>query len=344
MPAILPPGRTRFVDANGNPLANGNVYFYSPGTLIAKATWTTEERTVQNPNPIPLDAGGYLQNTAWGIGEYRQQVFDQNAVLIWDTETGQWPDPQSVPVICTIAGTGNALTAAPVAALQNTGVDAYVQGLTVLGILPAGNTGAATLNFNGLGVKPVYKDAGAGPVALVSGDQISGNLYAWTYDTALNAGGGGWHRGGPGGPAADIASLLASIATINGQITTINGQITTINNTLTSLQSQITGLLAVASNPGGGQVGTWAWITFAIGGGHYALLWGSIINLTAPQDLSVTMPFSYGTASYAIVDSAQGTNAATHQSRYWNKTVNSFTASNDGANTISTNIMIIGGL
>lgn len=44
------------------------------------------------------------------------------------------------------------------------------------------NSGAATLNLDGLGAKNIYKQSTAGPVAVASGDIVSGQIYLIAYD------------------------------------------------------------------------------------------------------------------------------------------------------------------
>lgn len=82
---ILPNAKTTYVDANGNPLSSGKVYFYSPGTTTAKTTWQDINKTTPNTNPVNLDAAG--RALIWGDGTYRQIVYDRNNNLQWDQTT-----------------------------------------------------------------------------------------------------------------------------------------------------------------------------------------------------------------------------------------------------------------
>ena len=99
MSGLIPNGKQRFFDANGNPLAGGSVAFYQPGTLTPVDTYANQALTTVNPNPITLDASGEM--IAWGADStsYRQQVFDSLGNLIWDQVTA-------------IAGFANPMTAA----------------------------------------------------------------------------------------------------------------------------------------------------------------------------------------------------------------------------------------
>src|SRR4051812_6096346 len=80
--AIIPPAKTTFVDQNGKPLTSGTVDFYIPSTSTRKTTWQDAAETVQNANPVVLDAAG--RGLILGSGSYRQVVKDRNGNVIWD--------------------------------------------------------------------------------------------------------------------------------------------------------------------------------------------------------------------------------------------------------------------
>jgi hypothetical protein len=82
MATLLPNGKQRFVDANGDSLAGGEVSFYLPGTTTRKDTYQDAGRTISNANPVLLDARG--EATIWGTGPYRQVVVDALGAVIWD--------------------------------------------------------------------------------------------------------------------------------------------------------------------------------------------------------------------------------------------------------------------
>lgn len=93
--AILPQGKTQFLDNNGNPLSSGRVYFYIPSTTTFKTTWQDAAKTIANTNPVILDAGG--RAIIYGDGTYRQQVRTSANTLIYDVVTAS-------------AGTGGGIT------------------------------------------------------------------------------------------------------------------------------------------------------------------------------------------------------------------------------------------
>ncbi|MGO4842313.1 hypothetical protein AB4144_59605, partial [Rhizobiaceae sp. 2RAB30] len=54
------------------------------------------------------------------------------------------------------------------------------------------NTGATTLNVNGLGSKAIRKMGASGDVDLAAGDLLVGGVYIAIYSTTANANAGGW--------------------------------------------------------------------------------------------------------------------------------------------------------
>ena len=82
---LLPNAEQQFVDGNGKPLAGGSVYFYIPNTSTPKATWQDSGQTILNTNPVVLDGAG--RAIIWGVGVYRQVVYDQFNNLVWDRIT-----------------------------------------------------------------------------------------------------------------------------------------------------------------------------------------------------------------------------------------------------------------
>lgn len=78
----LPNGKQQYLDANGDPLGGGSVYFYIPTTTNFKDTWQDPAGASLNTNPVQLDAAG--EAVIWGNGEYRQVVKDVLGNTIWD--------------------------------------------------------------------------------------------------------------------------------------------------------------------------------------------------------------------------------------------------------------------
>ena len=78
---IMPWVESRFLDANGVPLAGGTVTTYATGTTTPKATYTDTARTAAHTNPIVLDAAGRPPTTVYlTSGGYTFLVKDVNGV------------------------------------------------------------------------------------------------------------------------------------------------------------------------------------------------------------------------------------------------------------------------
>lgn len=156
-------------------LAGGSVGFYIPNTLSIKQTWQDAGQSVQNTNPVTLDANGCA--LIYGTGTYRQILQDSLGNTVWDQLT-------SVPPVNpfwagTAAGTGNAIV------ITDTSF-AGTDGQTIQFVASAPNTGATTLNPSGFGVIPVVKDTAAGPAALTGGEIAANNVVTVTYTSATN--------------------------------------------------------------------------------------------------------------------------------------------------------------
>lgn len=80
-------------------------------------------------------------------------------------------------VYAVAGGTANAITVS-----LNPPLIGYVGGTSLEFRASNTNTGAATLNVNGLGAKNIYKLSGGSLVAISSGDIVSGVVYRATYD------------------------------------------------------------------------------------------------------------------------------------------------------------------
>ncbi len=189
----LPNGMTQFDDANGKPLVNGKIYFYTPNTTTPKMTWQDPYQQIVNPDPITLDGSG--EAVIWGSGLYRQIVYDQNANLIWDRLTGGFN------CIGGGGGGGGSSPAGSNGALQFNSSNVF--GGLALGTsvqVLHGNVGGAPtwspvslatdVNGGGVGVvTALTQDANTnGGMALTSGVQVAGHCLKWTAGGVTDAG------------------------------------------------------------------------------------------------------------------------------------------------------------
>lgn len=72
----------QFFDNNGNPLAGGSVWTFTPGTATPKTTWSDRNQNTLNTNPVYLDAAGRC--SLFGTGGYRVILKDANGNVLWD--------------------------------------------------------------------------------------------------------------------------------------------------------------------------------------------------------------------------------------------------------------------
>lgn len=80
----MPQMRAKFTNKLGLPLSGGKVYTYEPNTNIHKRTWRDVDKSVENTNPIQLDAAG--EADIYGVGFYRVVVKDFFGLTIYDVE------------------------------------------------------------------------------------------------------------------------------------------------------------------------------------------------------------------------------------------------------------------
>ncbi len=177
------------VSINGS-LAGGKVFFYQPNTAIFKSTWTTSAQTVQNANPVPLDANGCA--LIYGTGIYRQVVQDSLGNTIWDAPTTDVSANNST----FWAGTASALGTPNAIVVTDAGFNA-TDGSIINFVPIATNTGPTTINpcttpvSLCFGAVSVVKDTAAGPIAL-SGGEIAiasgglGNIVSVLYSASQN--------------------------------------------------------------------------------------------------------------------------------------------------------------
>ena len=149
-------------------LAGGSVGMYVPGTLTTSQTWQNSNQTTLNANPIPLDANGCA--IIYGVGTYRQILFDSLGNEVWDQLTAVAPvNPFWAG---TATGTANAITVPTFSQTSGQQIDF---------IASATNTGSATLNgFT------IEKNSATGLVPLVGGEIQSGMLASVVFNATSN--------------------------------------------------------------------------------------------------------------------------------------------------------------
>jgi hypothetical protein len=152
-------------NAINSSLAGGSVGMYIPSTLTAKQTWQDAGETILNTNPVQLDLNGCA--IMYGIGTYRQILYDSLGNLIWDQPTTVFA---TNPVYAGLAGgTANAITVTDTAF---SGTD----GQAITFIAANTNTGAVTINPSGYGAISVVTNGSSGPVPLTAKRYLTPSL------------------------------------------------------------------------------------------------------------------------------------------------------------------------
>lgn len=115
----------------------------------------------------------------------------------------------------TAGGTADALTVT-----ANSAFTTYANGQVLALKIATDNTGAATLNVNGIGAKSIRKMLASGESALTGGELQATGIYILMYQSALNAAAGAWLLLNP---TMDLSAYV-----------TLTGAQTLTNKTLTS--------------------------------------------------------------------------------------------------------------
>ena len=122
-------------------------------------------------------------------------------------------------------GTADGLTVT-----ANSAFTSYADGLILSFRATATNTGAATLNVNGLGAKAIRKMSAGGDAALVAGEIQDTGIYIVQYSTALNGAAGAWLlvNSPLAGEGSFTPTLRGTSTTGSGTYTTQQGKYTKI--------------------------------------------------------------------------------------------------------------------
>lgn len=100
---LMPLPKQQFLSALGTPLVGGKVYTYAAGTTNPKATYTDAAGTVQQQNPITLNARGEPPSPIYWSGNYRVDVLDVLGNLVYSVDNYN-SDPFGVARLFTSIG------------------------------------------------------------------------------------------------------------------------------------------------------------------------------------------------------------------------------------------------
>lgn len=200
---------------------------------------------------------------------------------------------------CAVSGT-NAITLTPTAGITPT-IAAYANYLRFGGVVAVTNTAATTLRVGALAILNCYKDSPSGPIALSGGELIAGNAFTAIYNSALNAGAGGFHiytntgfAGGTiSGSLANVVLSGGTLAVLGGSLgasltsSLLTGNSMTVNALLhsgTSLQVSIASITSLQV----GSTTSLATLTKMLSG--LATLTFSVTSANAVQDQNMVVP------------------------------------------------------
>lgn len=180
---LLPNGKQCFNTVNGA-VSSGSINMFIPNTVTPKSTWRDSAQSALNTQPISLDMNGCA--VIYGVGSYRQQLFDGPVVagvttgnLIWDQISTDTSAFNSVFWAGIAGGTPNVIT------ITDTGFNA-TDGSVVQFVALATNTGSTTINPSGFSAILVQKSTTAGPISLIGGEIVAGNVISAVYSASSN--------------------------------------------------------------------------------------------------------------------------------------------------------------
>lgn len=206
----------------------------------------------------------------------------------------------------------------------NTGFAALATGLIVIAKFNASNTGASTLNVDGLGSKAIRKFTTGGEAAMGSGELQTGGAYLLRYDTSLNSAAGAWLCLNP--PSASGTTSLGGTGRLYGSNATSSNLTdilvgTGLTITGSTLSCTVSGGAGTVTSVSAGNGLTGGPIT---GSGSLSVQASSGISVSG-SGVAVTIPvFAYGNVSsggslnagsnVSVSRSATGTYAVTFSS------------------------------
>ena len=166
----------QFFDDNGDPLTGGLLYVYAAGTTTPATTWTSNSGASANTNPIVLDAAGRTPAEIWvnSGSTYKFIVKTSTGTLVGTYDNiPAIDDPTVFNNLITVTGTNTLIgTSVPP-------YTAYVAGMTLSFIPVATNTGAVTIDVDGLGAKNIYVGSST---AMIGGELVAGRIAQIEYD------------------------------------------------------------------------------------------------------------------------------------------------------------------
>lgn len=82
MASLMPQGKQRYTDNNGNNLSGGKLYAFAAGTSTPLDTYSDQAGTTPNTHPVVLNARGEA-TIFWGASPYKAVLKDASDVEVW---------------------------------------------------------------------------------------------------------------------------------------------------------------------------------------------------------------------------------------------------------------------
>lgn len=168
---------SQFFDNNGRPLVGGKLFTYEAGTSTKLATYVDSGGVSQNANPIILDYRGEADiwippNVAYKFVLAPANDTDPPTNPIWTVD-----DLVSSQLVTLYGGLDTGAVNAYVLNFT-ANFTAYADGIVIYWIPGNTNTGASTLNINGLGIVDIVNQDGT---ALTADQLIAGQVVQVMY-------------------------------------------------------------------------------------------------------------------------------------------------------------------
>ncbi len=177
---LSPVPKLSFLDSNGKPLVGGKLFTYTAGTSTKRATYTDSTGGTPNSNPIVLNFRGEANvwippNVAFKYVLARPTDTDPPGNPIWTVD--QIANSQLLTLYGGVdTGSANAYILNFVA-----NFDGYADGEIIYWIPANNNTGASTINVNGLGPVAIINQDGTPLFAnQLTANQVVGIMYKGT--------------------------------------------------------------------------------------------------------------------------------------------------------------------
>jgi len=255
---LTPWPRAQFFDNNGRPAVSYQLFTYEAGTSIKLATYRDNTTGTPNTNPIELDYRGEAAiwippNVAYKLVFARPDDTDPPANPIWSVD-----DLVSSQLVTLYGGLDTGSANAYVLTFT-ANFSSYTDGIVLYWIPGNTNTGASTLNVNGLGIVSIINQDGSGLTAdqLTAGQAVqvmylNGNWLLLSSGIAASVTAGSFTPTWSGFSAAPTGTMkwqiTGRLATLEwtGTTGTSNANLMSIGNLPTNLRPTTKSLIGMS--------------------------------------------------------------------------------------------------